>query len=60
MPKYKSETYKGYKVEFVYQNGNVWARAPKLSTGNQYIGAGKTKEKAFNDAKKEINSRIKR
>ena len=60
MPKYKSEMYKGYRVEFVYQYGYIYARAPKLSTGSQYIGAGKTKEKAFNDAKKEINSRIKR
>lgn len=50
---YKAETYKGYKVEFKYVNGFVWAKAPKLT--RQYIGTGKTKSAAFSEAKRAID-----
>ena len=52
--KYKSETYKGIKINFVKMHkGYVGAIAP--SRTNQYIGIGKGKMRAFEDAKKSNN-----
>lgn len=53
---YKSENYKGVKVYFrplSIGNYKVAAQVPKISS--QYIGAGRTKQAAFNDAKRTIN-----
>lgn len=55
MTKYKTEEYGGRKVVFIKgKNGYVFAQSPSVT--KQYIGVGKTKEIAFNEAKKVIDS----
>jgi len=55
MVKIKSETYKGCKVTFEKMHkGFVGAKVP--SRTSQFIGIGKGKRKAFEDAKKSINN----
>ena len=54
MADYKSETYKGLKLTFTkLHKGFVGVQS--LSRTSQYIGIGKGKEKAFNDAKKSVD-----
>ena len=50
---YKPVTYNGYKIVFVSEYGNVFARAPRLT--RQFIGSGKTKAAAMAEAKATIN-----
>ena len=54
MARYKSETYKGYKITFVYHNGLIWSRA--LSLTRQFLSSGKTKAEAFKGAKGSIRT----
>ena len=54
MAKYKSENYKGKKLNFIKRHsGMIFAQAPEITT--QYIGIGKTKKQAFEDAKDSID-----
>ena len=54
MPKYKPETYRGYRIEFVYKDGLIWARAPKLT--RQFLSVEKTKTKALKGAERSIRT----
>ena len=55
---YKPVTYNGYKIEFVKEYGNVYARCPALIR-NQFIGSGKTKALAQAQAQATINRVVK-
>jgi len=55
MTKYKSEEYGGRRIIFIKGRGGfVFAQSPIIS--KQYIGVGKTKALAFEDAKTVINN----
>jgi hypothetical protein len=57
MTKYKSETYKGYKVRFIKLNtGKFGVAAQPVRRGHtQYLGMGRTKTEAFNDYKDSVD-----
>jgi len=49
----KSEKYRGMKINFVRKQINVFASVPKIT--KQYLGIGKTKKEAHDEAKNEID-----
>lgn len=56
MKMYKTESYKGFKVYFrPLSIGNYAIAAQVPSISSQYIGAGRTKKEAFEQAKNTID-----
>lgn len=50
---FKGSSYKGHKIEFEEKNGRVFARAPDIAS--QYLGVGKNKTEALQDAQDSID-----
>jgi hypothetical protein len=48
----KSMKYRGITITFTKRFGKVWAKAPVIS--KYYIGVGKTKKEAYEDALESI------
>jgi hypothetical protein len=56
--KYRSITYRGYKIEFVVTSPNhVFAHVPSIT--RQALGFGKNKQKCTSDIKRWIDNYIK-